>query len=654
MSTVVGMQAYVLASHQLSVNTAAAVLDPTRSLDEHSSIDHALYELSLRDTQRNGPLSQSLLCCLPPPDEVQVLFDGYVEDMNALRYPFVLEPIRRCMNRIPDMLQRGYIATDEVSSFAVVAAMLSQAVLRTERHDIVPRDITTIYMGARKLVFACMKALCVSDILGRMDFEKCLALHLAARFLLVDRRINEAWVSAGNAVRCAQSIGLHRYESIDRPHREAEESRVLWCSLRYDERSFSVMLDRPSSIDDNLCTTRPPPASATLATEDAEFVGWRHELATFQGRILSLLQGSPKGVSIREVLSLDEEIAEFRRTLPGDDTNDRNRFVQRFVIHSHTLQARTALLRPFFLRTIPRNAPQQVRQRHLACRRRCVEAACEDLALREYLVKEIGTIYGDGKVPSPARNHIRTPRWFTTLVICGAYLLTCNPHSIDGEASEDASMAQKAREHLQTFIGLAEEKQRSETSRDAALDREVSIVSMFLEKSSIANPQNENGKRARDRTASVHGSAVSHGTPTAHSTPGRPIANGDSGSNRASSDVGRQGEDLQVIFDAWFQSDFNNINANDIPSVFEVPSTAAISALPTSAPSMPGPTVAMVQQQHQQQQQGHRQERQQQQVQMQEQPNLMSPSQNQNGMQGGEFWQGCVSCGDVEVTRHPD
>ncbi|PWN34596.1 uncharacterized protein FA14DRAFT_188677 [Meira miltonrushii] len=599
----------------MQVNNAAAVMDPTLSLDSHTSIDHALYELSLRDPRGNGPLSKSLLACLPPKHEVQVLFDSYIEDVSNLRYPISLDTIKRSMERLPQMQQRGYITTDEIDSFSVIAAMLSQAVLRTERFDVIPNDIKTVYMGARKLVFACMKSLCISDILGRNSFEKCVALHLSARFLLMDRRMNEAWTNANNAVRCAQSIGLHRYDPTGKPIREAEEIRLMWCILRYDERSFSMMMERPTSIDDDVCSTTPPPASGNITVDDAIFIQRRFDLATFQGRILSLIHNK-NGVRMRDTLALDKEIIAFRQSLPTDLRGHRKGYIQRFMMHSHTLQARMALLRPFFLRCVPRNASALTRQRQIAIRLACAEAACEDLTLREELVEEVQTVYGGEKVPGLARNHIRTPRWFTSLVILGCYMLTFNAHTHDGQISgataESESNAERAlailpqaRQHLKIFIDLAEKKQSAETTRDAALDREVSVVRMFLEKGSETTSERVNHASANDssnlttsrkraRTSgstsapSNTGHELSHSaphsmqaTPPSHHTPSSSEVGSHSGAN------GLQGEDLQAIFDAWFQSGINHANTGqELTQMFDIPSTEAMPPLTTFEAAM--------------------------------------------------------------------
>ncbi|MCO5549800.1 hypothetical protein L7F22_003274 [Adiantum nelumboides] len=594
----------------MQVNNAAAVMDPTLSLDSHTSIDHALYELSLRDPRGNGPLSKSLLACLPPKHEVQVLFDSYIEDVSNLRYPISLDPIKRAMEKLPQMQQRGYITTDEIDSFSVIAAMLSQAVLRTERFDVIPNDIKTVYMGARKLVFACMKSLCVSDILGRNSFEKCVALHLSARFLLMDRRMNEAWTNANNAVRCAQSIGLHRYDPTGKPIREAEEVRLMWCILRYDERAFSMMMERPTSIDDDVCSTTPPPASGNITADDAVFIQRRYDLATFQGRILSLIQNK-NGVRMRDTLALDKEIIAFRKSFPTDVRGHRKGYIQRFMMHSHTLQARVALLRPFFLRFVPRSASNLTRQRQIAIRLACAEAACEDLTLREELVEEVQSVYGGEKVPGLARNHIRTPRWFTSLVILGCYMLTFNAHSHDSQVSGTTAESEsnteraiailhQARQHLKIFIDLAEKKQSAETTRDAALDREVSVVRMFLEKSSEStgsqasandsfNTVDKSRKRARTSgPTSAPANEFSSSTPhSMHATP-------PSRHTPSSSEVGSHsgpnvlpGEDLQAVFDAWFQSGINQANTGtELTQMFDIPSTEAMPPLTTFEAAM--------------------------------------------------------------------
>lgn len=570
----------------LSMQNAAKEFDPTRSIDARTSIDEVLVDISSRDIRGTGPMSSGLLSCLPSAEETERLFEVFMKDRETSRITISTDSVRRCMARLPAILERGQIAVEEISSYGVITAVLSLAVHKADEEESRAHEYASKHRQARALLFASIKCLTTCDILGQMDTAKCLGHHLASRILVLDRRLNEAYMCAGSGVRCAQALGLHRIDPTarNRPAWQLEEERLLWCAIRSDERSTSILTERPSCIDDRICHTTPPAPSATLLPDTAAFVQFRHDLASLQGQMIILLQRqhAPQGIPVREILALDEELTSFGQLLPSDDMRRTETYAQRFSIHSHVLQTRLALLRPFFLRSIPKNASAQLRQAYSNCRRACVEAACQDLTLRENLVRHAGGLNDEKGVPGYIRRSIRTPRWFTSLIICGAYLLIGNRQSeADSRGdplADERMMMDKARQHLHTFIELAEDRQRREGQRDVALDREVAILRMFLEKSSekaVARLKSQSKKQrlnaddlgrqlyadtASAQTVQRSNASEPHSTPPSMTSPAGSGGSKDT-HDRTRSSSAQSGEDLQAILDAWFQAGSNLGNA---------------------------------------------------------------------------------------------
>jgi hypothetical protein len=64
--------------------------------------------------------------------------------------------------------------------------------------------------------------------------------------------LSQAWVVAGQAVRGAQDLGLHRSPAKARmSDRDKERRRRVWWCVYGLDRSLSVSLGRPSGINDD-------------------------------------------------------------------------------------------------------------------------------------------------------------------------------------------------------------------------------------------------------------------------------------------------------------------------------------------------------------------------------------------------------------------
>lgn len=465
------------------------------------SLDETLTHLDAQDD--DSSLATFLRRCLPDNKELDRLVSVYLNEATRLGYPLSFNPFHRCVKRVTQIVQaEETIQANDIDKLAVVFAMLSIGTLcdlqEHQMQSILPPSQSS-RSKAQKYHHACMRCNFAAEAIGRNTADQCLAWHLASRSLFLQRRIKNSWQAARSAITVAHSIGLHKKQQLFNDSTQLEERRLLWATLFYDERTLAIIVELPSSIldddddDERRYNQLLPQPSMTLSADSANFVRWRTELAVLIGKVLRLTQGQSRNEKhhLAQVLALDEEIASFRLShLPNDDLSQHFDFVHRFMIHSHCLQVRITLLRPYFLRTLPRNASMQSFQGYRACRIACAEAACRDLTIRETLVQEINQVSSLAPHPPPhLLDHIRTLRWFASLIICGIFLITSShkgsehDHDLDSkQESRYQDVLEDSKKHLERFLHLANQRNKKIEVRDKSLESKADIIQMFLQK----------------------------------------------------------------------------------------------------------------------------------------------------------------------------
>ncbi|KAI5783025.1 fungal-specific transcription factor domain-containing protein [Pyronema domesticum] len=81
---------------------------------------------------------------------------------------------------------------------------------------------------------------------------------LRASWLKSEGRAIESWHALGQAIREAQEVGLHKATTVLGDQIRAEEGKRVWVNLYTWDRFMSIILGRPTLINDRHCTVPPP------------------------------------------------------------------------------------------------------------------------------------------------------------------------------------------------------------------------------------------------------------------------------------------------------------------------------------------------------------------------------------------------------------
>lgn len=215
-------------------------------------------------------------------------------------------------------------------------------------------------------------------------------------YLVIQRRVPESWLTIGFGVRFSQAQGLHiDGERWGLGSKETEIRRRLWAQIFVLDRSISLFLGRPLSIqneqsavampsnlsDDELDNPHPHPLTHITRTT---YLVINKALTAIIGLMQNLCFGL-QPTTYRHVLLSDEELVKWANDLPpvfrlDDPVTDHDRaqsylVPQRLSLHSRYHLARISLHRPFLMRAIVGDNFQVSRQV-------AIDSALDDLALR--------------------------------------------------------------------------------------------------------------------------------------------------------------------------------------------------------------------------------------------------------------------------------
>jgi hypothetical protein len=232
---------------------------------------------------------------------------------------------------------------------------------------------------------------------------------------------------------------------------QVEYRRRIWSYLYHADRSYALVLGRPTAIQDDYTSTSPPlnveddmnlalirsPPPLTTPTR-MTFVILRHTLASIIGRMVHHFQQVKRPSSYHEVLELDKELMRFVGSLPPHysmepDTSLDQTFpylrVHRCLLITEILFVRISLHRPFLLKRLNSD-------KYLHSRKACFASALQDFRIRQTFRAEMGL---DG---SPA-SHSNAYREFQTAMIAGIYLVLepSGPEAVSMYAILDTFMA---------------------------------------------------------------------------------------------------------------------------------------------------------------------------------------------------------------------
>lgn len=504
------------------VGENAAVLSMPMRKVEPGCLNTKMWEYGAGDN-----VSAPLLAALPSPDVCEILLAHFWKDLNWLRHPLPEGLIRPMLEEFlsskgPNGEFPPILTTSSINVYACLALILAIASLSIE-DDRFPREAAAKRLAGRRLERAGQQALMLSHVLGRDDVVQILSFGLAWRFLMIDRRINEAWRCSASAIQSAYSIGLHRDGSkLGLPQLETDLRRGIWHSIRFGDVTLAMNLGRPSISDlGNVFSDAQQPTSEGMEhwwkferptshpnarpgiplPSIHQYMAHRNDLARIVGRIVEIYQKiEPHHYS--DVTALDAEIAKLREDLPhyyktkispsgkvSFDASLDEAFdllvEHRFLIHMEINYTRINLHRSYLLRSGVKGPGGK---RFAPSRRACVESAMQDLAMRDEFVESLRKKFGIGKIPLSYYIQIGSYSWFNSLLIASIAAL------LDPTGMPELPAL---REQIKRFLSTHERRQtdpRAPELKDDMRDREASIIKMFSDAIDKVEQERGSGK----------------------------------------------------------------------------------------------------------------------------------------------------------------
>ena len=457
---------------------------------------------------------RSLMRMLPPKEECDLLFDTYFVELNYIILPVHERTFRLLYDELMQFWYGGASSGERRPSegarllpylttlfFFFAHSALSLPDDGCSDNEAIQKALRFFHAGRRSLE--------VASFIRGDHIDLVLANVLASKFCILLRRTTQVWMYGGAAVRGAQSVGLHRDGSkLGLDQVTTERRRRLWATLYHWDRVISILVARPSCIQDAHCDTLPPsdvslddlspsaPAHASTGYANAKrpspflFAAMRYSLGRLMGQIGDLYQDLRHPAQHEDVMRLDRELEQFRESLPSflrtpdqpgvDLSLDKeipNLPFHRYLIHVELNFTRITLHRPYVLRSDPkyrrsREIAFQVAHTDMLVRKAFDEAVPEHTRSRQC---KLGGLY----------------RLFNTALIYGIMLLL----------ERDPARAAEQKAFLEEFV--AGNRHRT----DLCSRREVKIVQMFLAK---AQEPRHASKRRRKRNSASQAASSSH------------------------------------------------------------------------------------------------------------------------------------------------
>ncbi|ORY35424.1 fungal-specific transcription factor domain-domain-containing protein [Naematelia encephala] len=338
------------------------------------------------------------------------------------------------------------------------------------------------------------------------------AWALIALYMVISRRVPEAWTAVGQAVRNAQALGMHVDGSYwDRmTFVEVELNRRLWAQLYTLDRSVSLFLGRPLAIQDGQMNCKPPSNLTDDELDQARpdrpldhptkttFLILHQRLADIIGNVqLECFGLQPR--KYEDVLKHEAVFQSFKESLPPHFRldGDADTSLDGLQAFGWLIPQRQSLISKFHLARISLHRPYLLRSlsdpRYAASREACLQSAIADIQLR--------TITMVAADPLERFKWMTVASGFNPATIIG---ILCVWSFRDHRYDFDTLMPL-----LQDYVAAERLNQR----RDEQLENELRVLDMMVEKA-IVNRERER-RLARDHPLPIltHSSQSSGPTP---------------------------------------------------------------------------------------------------------------------------------------------
>lgn len=289
---------------------------------------------------------------------------------------------------------------------ALLFMMLAFAELLDCPSDASPETQRACEETSMQFFWASRKAIVLAPTFSGESPDLVRAGLLVSRYLMYFGRKTESWLTSSFAIRMAQAQGMHiDGESWGLPPKVLETRRRLWCSLYSIDRSVSLAIGRPYTINSkhcmemnirNLWIDDKTNEEAAVAEEQpltdptpSIYYLYHQRLSTILGDIhdecFALVPMTTSYNTYEKVLKLDRVLLSWASSLPAyfrleevDCSLDTSRpylYWQRMYLHSAYHFARITLHRTYVLL-------ESITDRFHYSRDACIFSACADLRLK--------------------------------------------------------------------------------------------------------------------------------------------------------------------------------------------------------------------------------------------------------------------------------
>ena len=490
---------------------------PIRTIEGPSDLDVVMLEYGCPT-----PPTPDLLGAFSTWAHCSVLIDHFFNDINWMRQPLPQQSLRKSFEAF--WKSGPKINAQNINIFALLCNVCAIAMLSVQ-HRLFPEGPHDRLKAARRYHYAGRRALLMSSVMGREDVDQIVAWLSSCRFLLLDRRIGEAYTLGSSAVRAAFSIGLHRDGTkLGLSPPETEARRRVWAAVYFLDRALALNTGRPAVIDDRVCDTQvpsgvmdedifPAPKHPPKMPEGVDpptaysYTVFRQRIAELEGRILATFQNLQHPVHVSDVLALDQSMRELQDNLPfyfrarltkhgvecdkSLDSTYGFLNVHRFLLHTEINSVRIALHRPYLLRSSGPNGAK-----FLPCREASLNAALHDLEMRSDFVQDLQKLKVKNEPLLLYRVQIGTYKYFHSLLVVGIVLLM-DPNAPD---------APKLKAHLEHYV--EKHRQRSAVYSDEMRDREANVIGIFLSRIEQVEKAASTAKRSTTSKTSKRGRSI--------------------------------------------------------------------------------------------------------------------------------------------------